>query len=76
METLDCADPSLIAERRNETLTALQALTLHEQPVHGADGGAICRTCAKRDSPDLPGQIDAAAGSRSADGDGEEPRRC
>jgi hypothetical protein len=28
METLDCADPSLIVERRNETLTALQALAL------------------------------------------------
>ncbi len=28
METLDCADPSLIVEKRNETLTALQALAL------------------------------------------------
>src|SRR5262249_4289538 len=28
METLDCADPSLIVEKRNETLTALQALSL------------------------------------------------
>jgi hypothetical protein len=28
METLDCADPTLIVERRNETLTALQALAL------------------------------------------------
>ena len=28
LETLDCADPSLIVERRNETLTALQALSL------------------------------------------------
>lgn len=28
METLDCADPSLLVERRNETLTALQALAL------------------------------------------------
>ena len=28
MTTLDCADPSLIVARRNETLTALQALTL------------------------------------------------
>ena len=28
MDSLDCADPSLITERRNETLTALQALAL------------------------------------------------
>jgi hypothetical protein len=28
METLDCADPSLIVEKRNETLTAVQALAL------------------------------------------------
>ncbi|MEX2212723.1 MAG: DUF1553 domain-containing protein [Phycisphaeraceae bacterium] len=28
METLDCADPSIIVEKRNETLTALQALSL------------------------------------------------
>ena len=28
MQTLDCADPSLMVDKRNETLTALQALTL------------------------------------------------
>jgi hypothetical protein len=28
LETLDCADPSLIVEKRNETLTAVQALAL------------------------------------------------
>jgi hypothetical protein len=28
METLDCADPSQIVAKRNETLTALQALAL------------------------------------------------
>jgi hypothetical protein len=28
METLDCADPSLVVEKRNETLTAVQALAL------------------------------------------------
>src|SRR5262249_37945839 len=28
METLDCADPSLRVEKRNESLTALQALAL------------------------------------------------
>jgi hypothetical protein len=28
METLDCADPSLRVEKRNQTLTALQALAL------------------------------------------------
>jgi hypothetical protein len=28
METMDCADPSLRVEKRNETLTALQALAL------------------------------------------------
>ena len=28
MDTLDCADPSLMVDKRNETLTALQALAL------------------------------------------------
>ncbi len=28
MDTLDCADPSLLVDKRNETLTALQALAL------------------------------------------------
>jgi len=28
MDTLDCADPSLMVAKRNDTLTALQALTL------------------------------------------------
>ena len=28
MDTLDCADPSLSVDKRNETLTALQALVL------------------------------------------------
>lgn len=28
MESLDCADPSMLVEKRNETLTAMQALTL------------------------------------------------
>ncbi|MEX0936750.1 MAG: DUF1553 domain-containing protein [Pirellulales bacterium] len=33
MEVLDCADPSLIVERRNETLTALQSLALLNNPL-------------------------------------------
>ncbi|HZK81029.1 MAG TPA: DUF1553 domain-containing protein, partial [Humisphaera sp.] len=33
METLDCADPSQLVPRRNETLTALQALSLMNNPL-------------------------------------------
>jgi hypothetical protein len=32
MSSLDCADPSLSVDRRNETLTALQALSLLNNP--------------------------------------------
>jgi hypothetical protein len=32
METLDCADPSLIVEKRNETLTPLQVLAQLNNP--------------------------------------------
>lgn len=59
METLDCADPSLLVERRNETLTALQALALlnnrfmvrmAEHFAHRVESLA----------PDLPGRVAAA----------------
>ncbi|HVW01919.1 MAG TPA: DUF1553 domain-containing protein, partial [Planctomycetaceae bacterium] len=58
METLDCADPSLIVARRNETLTALQALALLNNKFmvrmseHFAD-----RT--SKDAADVAGRINA-----------------
>jgi hypothetical protein len=59
METLDCADPSQIVERRNETLTALQVLSLMNNKfiVRMAEHFA---ERVQRESSDLNGQIDAA----------------
>jgi hypothetical protein len=59
METLDCADPSQIVERRNETLTALQALSLMNNKfvVRMAEHFA---ERVRRESPEVQAQIDAA----------------
>jgi hypothetical protein len=59
METLDCADPSQIVARRNETLTPLQALALLNDPFvvrmteHFAER-------LRREGGDVGGQIDLA----------------
>jgi hypothetical protein len=59
METLDCADPSQIVARRNETLTPLQALALLNDPFvvrmteHFAER-------LRRTSPDIATEIDTA----------------
>ena len=60
METLDCADPSAIVERRNETLTALQALALlnNKFMVRMAEHFAARAQAAAPDDP--AAQIDAA----------------
>jgi hypothetical protein len=56
METLDCADPSMIVAKRDETLTALQALTLLNNRFmlrmaeHFADR-------LRREAPTLPEQL-------------------
>ncbi len=58
-ETLDCADPSLQVERRNETLTAVQALALlnNKFMVRMAEHFAARL---EKQSPNLPGRVAAA----------------
>jgi len=58
-ETLDCADPSLQVERRNETLTALQALALlnNKFMVRMAEHFAAR---VEKQAADLPGRVTAA----------------
>jgi hypothetical protein len=59
LETLDCADPSLVVEKRNETLTALQALAL----LNNKFMVRMARHFAERVEklgPDLPSRITAA----------------
>jgi hypothetical protein len=59
METLDCADPSQIVAKRNETLTALQALAMMNNRfvVRMAEHFAAR---VEKMSPDTAGRIDAA----------------
>jgi hypothetical protein len=59
METLDCADPSLTVERRNETLTALQALALLNNRFM-VRLAAHFAARAEASAPDLPGRVAAA----------------
>jgi hypothetical protein len=59
METLDCADPTLIIERRNETLTALQALALLNNKFIVRMSERFAERIAKM-SPDVGHQIIAA----------------
>jgi hypothetical protein len=59
METLDCADPTIIVERRNETLTALQALALLNNRFMVRMSEHFAARVAKT-SPDLREQIAAA----------------
>ncbi len=58
-EKLDCADPSLQVERRNETLTAVQALALlnNKFMVRMAEHFAAR---VEKQAADLPGQVTAA----------------
>lgn len=60
METLDCADPSLIVERRNETLTALQALALLNNRFMVRMAERFAQRVESDAPRDLPAQIDAA----------------
>jgi hypothetical protein len=59
METLDCADPSLRVEKRNETLTAVQALGLLNNRFMVRMAEHLSTRIAKQ-SGDLPEQITAA----------------
>jgi hypothetical protein len=59
METLDCADPSLRVEKRNQTLTALQALALLNNKFMVRMASRLAERLTTM-GPDLPGQITAA----------------
>src|SRR3954467_8013576 len=59
METLDCADPSQIVARRNETLTPLQALALLNNPFMVRMSEHFAAKVEKM-SGDAGGRIDAA----------------
>jgi cytochrome c553 len=60
METLDCADPSLIVERRNETLTALQALALLNNKFMVRMAERFAQRVETQAPNDVPKQIDTA----------------
>jgi hypothetical protein len=59
MECLDCPDPSLLAPKRNTTLTALQALSLWNNALFVRQAELLAAR-AQEASPDLAGQIAAA----------------
>jgi hypothetical protein len=59
METLDCADPSQLVPRRNETLTALQALSMMNNPLMLRMAHHFAERVESM-APDVQGQIDAA----------------
>jgi mono/diheme cytochrome c family protein len=56
MDTLDCPDPSVLAPKRNTTLTALQALSLLNNPFVVGQSRHLAARVAK-DSADLATQI-------------------
>ncbi|HEY2837516.1 MAG TPA: PSD1 and planctomycete cytochrome C domain-containing protein [Pirellulales bacterium] len=59
MECLDCPDPSLLAPKRNTTLTALQALSLWNNALFVRQAEHLAAR-AQRAAKQLPGQIVAA----------------
>jgi hypothetical protein len=59
MEALDCADPSQVVPRRDETLTALQALALMNDKLMVRMSEHFAERVAAK-TPDLSGQVDAA----------------
>jgi hypothetical protein len=59
METLDCADPSLRVEKRNESLTALQALALLNDRFMVRMAAHFAERV-ERESSDLRGRLTAA----------------
>jgi cytochrome c553 len=60
MEALDCADPSQAVPKRDETLTALQALALLNDKLIIRMATHFAERVEKM-APDVPGQIDAAS---------------
>jgi mono/diheme cytochrome c family protein len=59
MESLDCADPSMVVDKRVQTLTALQALTLLNNPFMVHMAGKFSQRL-QAASTDLPSAVDAA----------------
>ena len=60
MTTLDCPDPSLINDKRFETVTALQSLAMLNDAFHGARRRSILPSDCEVAAPDLPAQIEIA----------------
>lgn len=60
MAALDCADPSLLVDRRNETLTPLQALALLNNRLVLVMAGHFARRVEAEAGPDLARQVDRA----------------
>jgi len=59
MATLDCADPSLMVDKRNQTISPLQALALLNNKLCVAMAGHFAARVEKL-ANDLPGQVTAA----------------
>jgi hypothetical protein len=56
LTTLDCADPSMSVDKRNESMTALQSLALLNNKLMVVMAKHFAERLAK-EAPDLPGQI-------------------
>jgi hypothetical protein len=56
MDTLDCPDPSVLTPKRNTTITALQALTMLNNPFVVRQAEHLAERMAK-EAPDLQGQV-------------------
>ncbi len=61
MERLDCPDPSLLAPKRNTTLTAIQALALLNNPFMVRMSGALADRLRKEAGADIEAQVRLAA---------------
>jgi hypothetical protein len=59
MDTLDCPDASLLSPKRNTTLTALQALSLLNNPFMTRQAEHLAERAAE-DAPDLRSRVAAA----------------
>jgi mono/diheme cytochrome c family protein len=59
MTTMDCPDPSLIAEKRNETVTALQSLSMLNNALMVRQAEHFAKRIEAM-APDAPGRIAAA----------------
>ncbi len=59
MTTLDCADPSMQVEKRNETVTALQALVMLNNPFMLAMAGHFAERVSQEER-DISSQVDRA----------------